>query len=189
MISTTEHAGGAEAQAAIEKLAKEFSDIRAERREFIQEVEAELNRIVKPRLKKFRKLAEDEGVKKAALLAAVKAAPELFVKPKSNTLFGIKFGYRKGSGGLVWDDDDEENVLRRIHKMFPEEAAKPYLHITERPNKETLEALPAVDLKKLGIEIEAAGNVPFVKPVESDLEKFAAVIVDSVVAEESEVAA
>jgi hypothetical protein len=182
MISTTENVAAGDTLKHIERLAKEFADARAARRALLTEVEAEINRAVKPRLKKFLTMASAEGVQQAALLAAVKAAPELFGKPKSRTLHDIKFGFRKGSGGLVWDEEDEI-VLRRIHKMFPDEAANAYLHITERPNKETLEGLPATVLKKLGIEIEAAGDVPFVKAVKSDLEKFAATIVEGVAAE------
>jgi hypothetical protein len=180
MLMLNETIGADHAMKKIETLAHDYAAARDSRCALLREMESEISRLLKPRLQKYFTLASAEGEKKAALLAAVHATPELFAKPRSRTLHDIKFGFRKNTGGLTWQDEDY--VLRRIHKLFPTEAAT-YLHVTERPNKEALENLPAAELKKLGIEVGDTGDVAFVKPATNGLERFATAIVDGVVAE------
>ena len=180
MLMLNETIGADNAMKQIETLAHDYAAIRDHRCALLREMEAEISHLLKPKLQKYFALANIEGEKKAALLAAVQAAPELFAKPRSRTLHDIKFGFRKNTGGLTWEDEDY--VLRRIHRLFPDEAAA-YLHITERPNKEALENLSAAELKKLGIATGDTGDVAFVKPAANDLERFATAIVDGVVAE------
>jgi len=180
MLMLNETIGADNAMKKIETLTHDYAALRAHRCALLREMEAEISRLLKPKLQKYFALANVEGEKKAALLAAVQAAPELFTKPRSRTLHDIKFGFRKNTGGLTWEDEDY--VLRRIHKLFPDEAAA-YLHITERPNKEALENLSAIELKKLGIATGNTGDVAFVKPAVNGLERFATAIVDGVIAE------
>jgi hypothetical protein len=179
MLMLNKNIGADHAMKKIETLAHDYVAARDRRCTLLREMEAEISRLLKPRLQRYFALANAEGEKKAALLAAVHAAPELFARPRSRTLHDIKFGFRKNTGGLTWQDEDL--VLRRIHKLFPAEAAAAYLHITERPNKEALENLSAAELRKLGIDVGDTGDVAFVKPATNGLERFATAIVDGVV--------
>jgi hypothetical protein len=181
MLMLTETTGADNAMTQIETLTHDYAAARESRCALLREMEVEISRFLKPKLQRYFALANAEGDKKAALLAAVAAAPELFERPRSRTLHDIKFGFRKNTGGLTWQD--EEYVLRRIHKLYPADVAAAYLHITERPNKEALESLPANELKKLGITTGDTGDVAFVKPAVNGLERFDAAIVDGVVAE------
>lgn len=103
-----------------------------------------------------------------ALQQAVAESPEHFVKPRSVILHGIKAGYQKGKGKLEWDDD--ARVCRLIRKHYPEQAEL-LIKVTETPVKAALNELPAGDLRKLGIEVEDTGDVPFVKLADSDIAK------------------
>ena len=46
-----------------------------------------------------------------SLRALIEESPELFEKPRSVVLHGIKLGYQKGKGGIVWDDADRSQVI------------------------------------------------------------------------------
>jgi hypothetical protein len=95
--------------------------------------------------------------------------PDLFTKPKSHTFAGVKLGYRQGTGKMVWDDPDK--VLERIKKIFEPEEAKTYINTKETPDKTALENLDPKTLAKLGVTIEAAGDIPFIKVTDSEVEK------------------
>lgn len=105
-----------------------------------------------------------------ALRNAIDAAPALFEKPKTRVLHGIKVGYRKGVGGLNWEDDAD--VVAKIEKHFkdPDEAVR-YLIVKKKPSAEALDELDASTLKKFGIVVVETGEQVVVKAVESDVEK------------------
>lgn len=109
----------------------------------------------------FKAAAED-------LQAAVAAAPELFVKPRSVILHGIKAGYQKGKGKLEWDDD--EAVCKLIRKRHPD-LVDVLIKTTETPVKGGLNELPAEDLRKLGITVDDTGDVAFVKLADTEIAK------------------
>ena len=101
---------------------------------------------------------------------AIDGSRDLFLKPKTQILHGIKVGLRKGVGGLDWEDD--EDVVAKIERQFkdPDEAAR-YLIIKKKPSADALEDLDAATLKKFGIVVVDTGEQVVVKAVESDVEK------------------
>lgn len=115
----------------------------------------------------------------AELRAAIEASPELFVKPRTQTLHGIRVGFKKGKGKL--EIDNEEHLVKLIRKHFPEQFDA-LVKTTEKPLKGALEQLAAADLKKLGIEVADTGDVVFIKDTASDVDK----LVDALLAETEE---
>lgn len=130
-----------------------------------EEEAATLTKKYRPRILRltaqFREAAD-------ALQQAVAESPEHFVKPRSVILHGIKAGYQKGKGKLEWEDD--ERVCRLIRKHHPDQADI-LIKTTETPVKNALNELPVADLRKLGIEVEETGDVPFVKLAEKEIAK------------------
>lgn len=109
----------------------------------------------------FKAAAED-------LQAAVAAAPELFVKPRSVILHGIKAGYQKGKGKLDWED--AERVCKLIRKHQPA-LVDVLIQTVETPVKGALSELPVDDLRKLGVTVEGTGDVAFVKLADTEIAK------------------
>lgn len=118
-----------------------------------------------PQIKKAVARAKDC---ESELKAEIEESPELFTKPRSLVIHGIKIGYQKGKGKLDFDDADQ--VVRLIKKHFPEQADI-LVNTTEKPAKDALAQLTVAELKKLGITVEETGDVVFVKDTTSDVDK------------------
>ena len=103
------------------------------------------------------------------LQAAIQDNPRLFVKPKSAIFSGVQVGYRKKKGKIVIDDD--EAVITRIRRELPEDQAELLIRVTESVDKNAVGTLAVSDLKRLGIRVTADGDEPFIKPVDSDVDK------------------
>ena len=113
----------------------------------------------------------------ADLRASIEQAPDLFTKPKTFTLHGIKIGFAKGKGKIAWDIEDAE-LCKRIHKNFAQDACEVLIVVTEKPSKDALSNLPAADLKRLGVTIEAAGDQVVVKATDSEIDKLVSKMLD-----------
>lgn len=104
----------------------------------------------------------------ADLLAEVAAAPQLFEKPRSIVLHGIKLGFQKGTGKLDWTDD--EQVVKLARKHFPDQFDV-LVKVTEKPIKAALANLTAAELKRLGVTVEDTGDVAFAKDATAEVDK------------------
>ena len=131
-----------------------------------------------PGLKKAAANAKDA---EAALLADIKANPTLFADPRSYTVYGIKFGMRKGSGKMQWEDD--ETVVKLIHKHM-EDMADILIKTEETPVRAALEQLDAKKLKAIGVTVEDTCDVAFAKDEVSDIDAILKALVKTDAAEE-----
>jgi hypothetical protein len=182
MISTNENAGGRSGTslADIESLARTFSDAHGQLAAEVSAMEDEMEAIKRKRLPGIRDAVDKAANVKNALHAAIKAAPGLFVKPRTVIFHGIKLGYAKGKGKT--EIADEAATLKKLEKMFPDEGQRGmYLHVAVTLNKETLEELPADDLKRLGICIVGAEDKVVIKPTDSEVEKIVAALLKDAV--------
>lgn len=166
---TTESLVTAPAHKQIDALALNY----ARRRERVKQIVDQLEDEVRASHRKYRAalneaLATAEGAQ-AALRAEVEANPDLFANPRSWSLHGIKFGFGKGRGRAVWDDD--EQLIKRIRRQFPEEVATRLIRINEEPIVDALKELEAKELAKLGVTIETTGDCFFVKAADTETDK------------------
>jgi outer membrane murein-binding lipoprotein Lpp len=97
----------------------------------------------------------------------VASAPELFDKPKTQTLAGIKVGYQQGKSRLDIPDVDE--TLLRIQRLLPA-TADMYIKTEESPIRATLAQLPAAMQKRLGVKVIEGEDEVLVKPQDSEVE-------------------
>lgn len=102
------------------------------------------------------------------LIAAIDDAPHLFAKPKSIVLHGLRLGYRKGTGSIDWDDD--EQVVKLVRKHFPEQFDV-LVKTTEKPVKTAISGLSVAELKKIGVTVEDTGDVSFAKDATAEVDK------------------
>ncbi|BFU90125.1 MAG: hypothetical protein NTAFB01_13120 [Nitrospira sp.] len=154
----------------IETLCADFGKRREALHERLSTLEAELQTVKRRHLKEIKRCTTQAAESESALRAAIEDGPELFDKPKTHIFHGIKVGYRKGSGGLDWEDD--EDLVRKIEKLFPDDdEAAQYLIIKKKPSAEALEDLDAATLKRLGVLVVDTGEQVVIKPVETAIEK------------------
>lgn len=152
----------------IDSLAAEYEKLRKILAERVASLETELAELQRRRLPGIKsaaalcKLAQDE------LRAAVEAAPELFIKPRTFTLHGIKVGFAKGKGKIVIEDLARTVAL--IRKHLPDQA-EVLIVVTEAIAKKAVANLPAGDLKRVGILIEETGDQSVVTAADTHVDK------------------
>lgn len=114
--------------------------------------------------------AEEEAAAKAELLDLIIASPQLFQRPRSLTVDGVKSGYRKEEDGLTWEDDAQ--VIARI-RALPElqELAAVLIRTEESLNVSALAELDAKQRRQVGISLVQGVDKPFVSFTENDVEK------------------
>lgn len=161
--------------AQIDDLAKKYAKARGVVSERLGELNKEVQAAQRRHVGGIKAAAAEAQDIGAKLRAAVEAAPELFVRPKTYTLHGVTVGYRKGTGKIDWDDDGK--VVALIRKHLPEQAE--VLVITEeRPSADALKNLDTRDLARIGVRIESTGDFVVVKTADSAIDKLVAKILD-----------
>jgi len=166
----------------IQRLTERLSKARAELTEVIDRLQLQQGALMQKAMPEIRRCIGDAAQRHAILFTAIDESRDLFEKPKTQIFHGIKVGLRKGAGGLSWEMEDED-LVRRIRKMFPDDAADPYLHITEKPNREALSQLSGDELKKLGCTVEKTGNIVMIKPVDGAVDKIVNALLKSAIDE------
>ena len=166
----------------LDKLAAAFSGAHQEFVALGTELEADLAHLRQRYAARIRrgtaKVADTHG----ALSAGITNAKHLFARPKTLVLHGIKVGYQKGKGGIVFGDPD--TVVRLIEKHFADQADL-LLHIKKCPNKEALEKLTVAELKRLGCEVADAGDRIVIKPMDGEVAKLVAGLLKELASEEA----
>jgi hypothetical protein len=164
----------------IEKLAREFSNARTILRDRVEGLNDGITALKKRYLPGIRNAVDQAKEKHANLSDSITDSPELFIKPRTMTLFGIRFGIEKQKGKLSWDDKGV--VVKLIKKLFPD-SWETYIKVKEDPMKKTLATLPSADLKKLGIQVTETGDAVVIKPTDSEVDK----LVDALLNEKKEI--
>ena len=104
----------------------------------------------------------------SGLLATISASPQLFTKPRSIVLHGIKLGFVKGKGRIEWEDDAQ--VVKLVRKHLPEQFDV-LVKTTETPVKAALNGLTVAELKRIGVSAEDSGDVAFAKDTTAEVDK------------------
>jgi hypothetical protein len=152
----------------IEILAKQLSDARQNLKQGLDELDSEMTAIKKKFLPALRRAVEKAAQRHEALRGAIEEAPGLFVKPKTVIFHGIRLGYMKGKGEIIWDD--ESQVIKLIKKHFPDDY-EAYIKVTEKVLKTSVAAMSVSDLKKIGVTVIETGDEVFIKPTDSEIDK------------------
>lgn len=152
----------------IETRARKFAEARDHLRGLCDALNQGITELQRGHLPGIRKAVARAAEAEAALKALVEAAPELFKKPKTQTMHGIRLGWMKGKGGIEWDDADA--VVAAIQKHFPDEADD-LIRWTGKPLKEAINQLDVASLKKINCRVVDTGEVVFIKPVDSAVDK------------------
>jgi len=152
----------------IELLAKAYADRRALLADRLTALDRDLAAVKKKHMRELKRHVALTAETELMLREAIMETPELFDKPKTRIVHGIKVGFRKGKGKIEWEDDAQ--LVALIKKKFPD-FVDDLIITTEKPSATGLEDLDAAELRKLGVTVEEAGEQVVVKPVETDIEK------------------
>ncbi len=153
----------------IDIMTKSFADARQILTDRVGALEDELQSIKRRRLPGIKNAVNLVMEKQAALKAAIEDNSDLFVKPKTVVIFGIKIGFQKAKGKISWTDDDQ--VIKLIKKHLPDQTDV-LIKTTEKPIKDALINLPAADLKKIGCTVNETGDQVVIKSTDSEIDKF-----------------
>ncbi|UCV13789.1 host-nuclease inhibitor Gam family protein [Quatrionicoccus australiensis] len=164
----------------IERAAKKFAEAREHLTTIVTTMNEGIETIKRDNIKRLKKAVANAAEEHDALKALIEATPASFVKPRSTVFHGIKLGFQKSKGKIDWADS--EQVIKLIKKHFPEQADV-LIATTEKPVKEALNGLSAAELKKIGCNVNEGGDVVFIKPADSAVDKMVDALLKDATAE------
>ncbi|WP_290890602.1 hypothetical protein [Arenimonas sp.] len=158
---------------AIEKQTRTFAEHQRDLRFLVEALQAEVEDAKRRAMKKIRNAVERATNSRAELKALIEQRPDLFVRPRSVVIDGIKVGFQKAKGGLVIDD--EQRTCALIHKHLPD-VVDQLIVSTEKPVKAALNLLTAADLKRIGVKVTDDTDEVLIKDTASDVDKLVAAL-------------
>jgi hypothetical protein len=169
----------------IEGLASQYAKAREELAGRVQALEDEVARLRRASMPAIRRALAIAQERRDVLAAAVAAAPQLFDRPRTVVLAGIRVGYQKGRGAITWDDD--ARVCALIRKHLPDQADQ-LIRVIERPLKTALAQLSTAELRRIGVQVIETGEQIVIRPVDGDLDRLIErLLADTELAEQQEV--
>lgn len=152
----------------IEKRAKAYADARADLAALVSLAEAEIGTVRRKHLAEIRRRVGEAAAAEADLHAAVAARRDLFVRPKTRILHGIRLGWVKNKGRVTYADP--ARVVKAIRRHMPRRF-KDLVKVTETPIKAALNKLPGADLRKLGVSVGDDDDAVSIAPVDSAVDR------------------
>lgn len=153
----------------IEELAKELASAYVELDHCAAIMKAELRATQQRELPPLKRAAERVAQAKDELELTIKAAPALFVEPKTRVFSGIRLGFKKQKGKVVFDD--EAATIKRIRKEYSKDQAELLIRVRESVHKPAVYDLEVKDAKRLGIRIEDDTDEVYIKQAITDLDR------------------
>ncbi|SMF82866.1 hypothetical protein SAMN06265365_14813 [Tistlia consotensis] len=154
--------------ATIERLTKSYAAARDELADAVKETNSELERIKRQKIPLLRRRTDAASNARAKLEAAIQESPQLFGRPKTLTLYGIRVGFQKGKGKI--EISDPEVTIRLIRKHLPD-LVDSLVKVEEKPVKAALNNLSTAELRKIGCTVTEAGDVVLIKATDGEIDK------------------
>jgi hypothetical protein len=159
----------------IEKLTKDYADSRDKLLGTVQGLHEKMEAVRRQYLPGIRAQVRIAKERKSALEAALSDSGDLFVRPRTIIIAGIRVGFEKAKGIISWESD--ETVVRLIKKHFPEQAEL-LIKTTEKPLKKPLAQLSVADLKRIGVSVTETGDAVIIKPTDTEIDKLVEALLD-----------
>lgn len=136
----------------------------------VEALQAKVSEIKSQHLPSIREHAARLSALHAELEDMIREAPELFAKPRTRIVHGVKIGIQKRKGSVEWDDEDA--VVERIRKLLPADQAELLIRVRRSVHKPAVYDLSAADLKRLGIRVVADGDDVVIRSTDDEVERF-----------------
>ena len=156
-------------------LARAFAAAREATEALADDIRAMQRKALSGRLRALRSRIAEQAAAEEALCTAIRSQPDLFVRPRTVAVDGIKFGLRKQLGSVVLGD--EAQAIRRLRAHFPDWAGALIL-VRETLDRKALRRLPAAELAQIGVTIEKATDEVAISAAPSDLDRYVAALLD-----------
>ena len=161
----------------IEGQAREYAAANAATLRQADKLKAAIAAVCAAHVGKIKTAAAYAAQERETLMELLKDAPDLFAPPRrSLTVDGVRVGWKKERGKVVITD--EAAVVKRIEERLPEDQAELLIRRTEKVHKPGVYDLTAADLKRLGIQIEADSDAPFIREIEVPIDKLVKGLMD-----------
>lgn len=140
-------------------------------------LQAEIKAAITPILERYKATLDGYAAAEARAMGRLDellmAAPNLFAKPRSLAVDGVRCGYKKEADTVDWADDAE--LIARIRALKPE--LVPILIRTEESLVlDALGGLDAADRQLLGLRTITGADRRFITVGDNDVEKLARTI-------------
>lgn len=161
----------------IEDQAREYAAANAATLRLADALKAAIAAVCAAHVGKIKTAAQTAAAERETLMALLADAADLFASPRrSLTVDGVRVGWKKERGKVVITD--EAATVQRIRERLPEDQAELLIRRAEKVHKPGVYDLSAADLKRLGIQIEADADAPFIKDIEVPIDKLIAGLMD-----------
>jgi hypothetical protein len=154
--------------ADIERACKAYSDESTKLNDLVSALDADLAKVKQDHIAGIKRQATVVARREAELAQHRDDAPDLFVKPRTVIMHGVKVGYTTSIGRI--DYDDEAAVIRQIRAKLADRADE-LIRSEESLIKDALKRLTPAELARIGCRIDGAGNIGILKLVGGDIEK------------------
>lgn len=155
---------------AAERLARAHQASAASAALMQEEIRAAIQPIYDRHQAQLDHTAEEEARAHAVLEAMVAGAPQLFDKPRSFAVDGVRVGYKKEPDSLDWDDDAD--VIARLRSLYAEHT-ETCIRTEETLVVDAIEQLDATAHRRLGIRRIAGADHHYITIGDSDIDKIA----------------
>jgi phage host-nuclease inhibitor protein Gam len=179
MIALKESASAMGALSDLEMKCRQVATQRAALAGAVESLQEELTAVKRRHLANIKNLSARAGEAESELRRFIEDNPRLFDKPKTLTVCGIKVGYRKNAGKIVFDD--AATVIALIKRHF-RATADTLIRTKEEVNKDALGTLDETELPRIGCRIEGRGDDVVLDAVDDEIEKLVSKFVSTVVA-------
>lgn len=152
----------------IQTAARKHAEHRRDLRLLVSALQTEIAEAKRRAMKQITRAVERASASEAALRHMVETRKDLFDRPRTLTVDGVKFGWAKGKGKLVYDDG--EAVCRLIDKHLPD-AADALIDIKRTPIRAALEQLSAAELKRIGVSIKDDDDQVVIRDTANEIDK------------------
>lgn len=167
----------------LERRAKALGEARETLAAIVTQLNEGIEALKRDHMRDLKRAVNAAAEQHERLRALIEEAPELFVKPRTVVMHGIKFGYAKGVGRMEFED--EKRVVALIRKTLPDQADV-LIATREVPVKTALAQLTAAELKRLGVTLADTDDVVVIRPTDSAVDKLVTRLLESAVDERAD---
>lgn len=153
----------------IESKTKVYADKRAALSALVGDLHTEIETAKRKYITAIKQAVAEAADAYSELHAAIDESRELFDRPRTKTLYGVKVGIQKQRGEVVIDD--EERTIELIRKQLPDTQVELLIRTRRYVHKPSCYDLTAADLKRLAIKIENDSDKVIIKPTDGEVDK------------------
>jgi hypothetical protein len=168
----------------LDSLAKSYADQHDRLAAKVRSVNDDIEHVKRRALPAIRAAVVATATAREGLVVAIKASPDLFIRPRTQLLHGIKCGFQKSRGKLFWAS--KEQVVALIKRVLPGKMAL-LIKTTEKPVKKALERLTVDELKKIGVTVGETSDQVVADYATGEIDKLVNALLGEAVSEEQDV--